>query len=68
MKNTIIMLAFLGTFMLTWIALSIIVFGLSEDLTFRQAASHGGVGMLMLIFGWIPSLIVSVDLEQKLTK
>lgn len=68
MKNTIVMLAFIGTFLLTWIALSIIVFGLSEDITFRQAASHGGVGMIMFIFGWIPALIVSIDIDTKLTK
>ena len=66
MKATKIMLAFLGTLLFTWIALSFLVFVCSEDITFRQAATNGGVGMFMLVFGWIPSLVVSIDLEERL--
>lgn len=66
MKSTKIMLAFLGTLMLTWMALSLITYLCCEDLSFRQASTHGGVALLMLLFGWIPSIVVSMDLDEKL--
>lgn len=68
MKSTKIMLAFLGTLMLTWMALSVLVFLCSGDMSFREASTHGGVAMIMLVFGWIPSLVVSMDLEESLVK
>lgn len=66
MKATKIMLAFLGTLMVTWMSLSLLTFLCSGDMTFRQASTHGGVALLMLTFGWIPSIVVSMDLEEKL--
>jgi hypothetical protein len=66
MKSTKIMLAFLGTLMLTWMSLSFLTFLFSEELSFRQASTHGGVAMFMLVFGWIPSIVVSMDLDEKL--
>lgn len=66
MKATKIMLAFLGTLILTWLSLSLLVFLCSGDISFRQATTHGGVALLMLTFGWIPSLIVCMDLEEHL--
>lgn len=67
MKTTKIMLGCLITFITTWMTVSFIGYLLSEPGTqFRQVASHGGVLMLMLIFGWIPSVIVGADLDEKL--
>lgn len=67
MKNTTIMLGVILTFILTWMSLSFIGFLLSDPGTsFRQVATHGGVAMFMLIFGWIPSVIVGADLDSKL--
>lgn len=66
MKSTKIMLAFLGTLMLTWMTLSLLFFLCSGDMSFREASTHGGVAMIMLVFGWIPSMVVSIDLEERL--
>lgn len=68
MKGTKIMIAFLGTLFITWMTLSSLVFLFSDDATFKQSATQGGVGFLMLVFGWIPSMIVSIDLEDRLSK
>ena len=66
MKSTKIMLAFLGTAMLTWMFLATLFYLCTEDLSVRGAFTHGGVGFLMLFFGWIPSIIVCTDLDKKL--
>lgn len=65
MKGTKIMLGFLCTVLCTWILLAIIACLLSDSLTFKQSFSHGGVLMCMLIFGWVPAVVVAVDLEEK---
>jgi hypothetical protein len=68
MKTTKIMLGCMATFMITWMTFSFIGYLLSDAGTqFRQVATHGGVIMLMLIFGWIPSVIVGADLDEKLS-
>ena len=67
MKATKIMLAFIGTLLLTWLFLGTMNYLLSGDLTFRESVAHGGIGMMMLIFGWIPSVVVSIDLDTKLS-
>jgi hypothetical protein len=66
MKSTIIMLACLATFILTWMTISFIAFMLSESTPFREIATHGGMAMFLLIFGWIPSVIVGADLDKQL--
>lgn len=66
MKATRIMLAFIGTLIVTWLSVSLLFYLCSGDITFRQACTHGGIGFIMLIFGWIPSLVVCMDLEEKL--
>lgn len=60
------MVAFIATLILTWMFLSAIVYFCSEDATFRECAANIGMGALMLLFGWIPSVIVCMDLEEKL--
>jgi len=65
MKSTKLMLAVLATFLITWNVIGMIGYLLS-DISYRECMTHGGVLMLMLIFGWIPSVIVGADLEKKL--
>lgn len=65
MKTTKIMLAFICTVLCTWTLLSIIAWMLT-DLTFKQSFTSGGVLACMLMFGWLPAMIVSIDLEDKL--
>jgi hypothetical protein len=67
MKATKIMIASLFTFLVVWLSLSFIFFMLSDTSSFRQMASSGGIGMFMLVFGWIPSVVVGMDLDEKLT-
>ena len=66
MKATKIMLAFIATVLVTWMCLSFIYFLCSGEITFRQASTHGGIALVMLTFGWIPSVIVCMDLDEKI--
>lgn len=68
MKATKIMLGFVGTLILTWMGMSTLVYLCTEGGTFRDAATNPGVGLFMFVFGWIPSLIVSIDLDTKFTQ
>ena len=65
MKSTKIMLAVIATFITTWTSMSLIGWMLSE-LSLRECYTHGGTLMLMLIFGWIPSVIIADDLSKHL--
>jgi hypothetical protein len=65
MKSTKIMLAALCTLLCTWTLFATIVWMFS-DLTFKQSYVTHGVLLCMLILGWIPSVIVGVDLEDHL--
>ena len=65
MKGTKIMLGFLCTILCTWILLATIAFLLSDSLTFKQSFTNGVVLTCMLMFGWIPAIIVGIDLEEK---
>ena len=64
MKDTKIMLAVIATLISTWTIFSLIGYFLS-DLSLRECYTHGGTLMLMLIFGWIPSVIVASDIYKK---
>lgn len=63
MKNTQIMIAFLLTLLVTWLALGCIVCTVS-DLTLKASLTHPGLFMVMLLFGWIPAVIVASDLNE----
>jgi hypothetical protein len=65
MKTTKIMLAVIATFLLTWVSLSIIAYLLSSVTDFKTCATNNGTIMFMLIFGWIPSVIVGCDLDKR---
>jgi hypothetical protein len=64
MKDTKIMLAVIATLISTWTLFSLIGYLLS-DLSLRECYTHGATLMLMLIFGWIPSVIVASDIYKK---
>lgn len=59
------MLAFVASVLITWIVIGLIGYLLS-DLSFRDCLTHGGTLMLMLIFGWIPGIIVGCDVNDRL--
>jgi hypothetical protein len=65
MKSTKIMLAVIATFLITWCVLGLIGWCLS-DLSFKACMTHGGTLMSLLIFGWIPCIIIGTDLDNKL--
>jgi len=61
MKNTKIMLAAIATFLGTWFVIAGICCLLS-DFSIRECANDNGLIMFMLVFGWIPSVVVTSDL------
>ena len=65
MKSTKIMLAVIATLISTWTLMSLIGWMLS-DASLRECYTHGGTLMLMLIFGWIPAVIIGADLDEQL--
>ena len=67
MKQTKIMLAIIATILTTWTFFSLIGYFLS-DTSLRDCYISGPVLTFMLIFGWIPSIIVAQDLDNKLNK
>jgi len=64
MRNTRILLATVGTFIITYLFISTIVYLMSE-LTFKESSTSMVTAMLAIIFGWIPSVFVAIDLENK---
>ena len=65
MKTTKIMLAVIFTAIGTWTLMSLIGYFLS-DLSLRECYTHGAPLMLMLVFGWMPSVIVACDLDKQI--
>lgn len=65
MKSTKIMLAFIATLLLTWCVMGLIGWILS-DLSYKQCMTHNATIMLMLIFGWMPAIIVGADVNDEL--
>lgn len=65
MKATKIMLAVIATLTLTAMTFGLISYLLS-DLTYKQSMQHPAVWLLMLIFGWVPAVVVGTDLDEKL--
>jgi len=63
MKSTKLMLAIIACLLTTWTSMSLIGYALSE-LSLRECYTDGGILMLMLLFGWIPSVIIACDLEK----
>lgn len=65
MKSTKIMLAVIACLLTTWTSLSFIGWSLS-DLSFKQCFTDNGILSFMLLFGWIPALIIGIDLDKQI--
>ena len=65
MKSTKLMLAVIATFLITWCVMGLIGYLLS-DLSLRDCLTHGGTLMLLMVIGWIPSVIVAYDYNDHL--
>ena len=63
MKSTKIMLAIIATLLLTWCVIGSIGWMLS-DLSYKDCMTNSGTIMFMLIFGWIPCIIIGADLDE----
>lgn len=66
MKGTKVMLASLGTLLATWMVLALICYLLSETISYREACLEPGVFLIMIVFGWIPAVIVGKDIDDEL--
>jgi hypothetical protein len=63
MKTTIKMLAFIATWFLFWLFIALIPY-VASDMSYKECLSHTGVGMVTLFLGWIPALIVVLDMDN----
>ena len=63
MKSTKIMLAVIATFLTTWCVMGLIGYLLSDS-SYKECMTHGGTLMFLLVFGWIPSIIVGDDIYK----
>lgn len=66
MKNTKILLAVIGTLILTWLLFGLIGYLLSDNVTFKACMIHQGTIICALGLGWIPAVIVGSDLDDTL--
>ena len=63
MKNTKTMILGIVVFFITWLLVAL--FGwLVSDITFKECFIHPATVFTMLIFGWIPALIVCADYNE----
>ena len=65
MKTTKIMLAVIATLLITWCVIGTIGYLLSDG-TYKECMTNEGTLIFMLIFGWIPSVILGIDLRDRL--
>lgn len=61
MKATKTMLIAIGTMLLTYTLLGLLIYVLSSTVSYREVLVHPAYGVFMLIVGWVPSVIVSAD-------
>lgn len=59
------MLAVIAMFLTTWCVMGLIGYLLS-DASYKECMTHGGTLMFLLIFGWIPSVIIGHDMDNQL--
>ena len=57
------MLAVIATFFITWCVMGLIGYLLS-DASYKECMTHGATLMFLLIFGWIPSVIIAYDMDK----
>ena len=65
MIKTKIMLAVIATLIATWTLFSLIGYILS-DLSLRDCYTYNATLFMMLVFGWIPAVILASDLNDTL--
>jgi len=65
MKSTKIMLCVVASLMATWLFIATITYFLS-DLNFKSCFSAGSTIGIMLLIGWVPSIMVGSDLDSKM--
>ena len=65
MKGTIVMLGVIFSFVITWLFIATFVYLLSDN-TFKQSMINDIVIATMVFLGWIPSVVVGADLNDKL--
>lgn len=63
MKHTKIMLAVIATALTTWLTFGTISY-LLNDISFKQTLISDAVLISCIIIGWLPSLIVWMDLTE----
>jgi hypothetical protein len=61
MKSTKIMLAVIACLLTTWTSLSFIGWSLS-DLSFKECYTDFSTIGFMIIFGWVPAIVIAYDL------
>jgi len=64
MKTTKIMLVFLGTLLLTWLTVGFVAWIFANQLGYKECLVHGPTIVTMIILGWIPAVVVSLDYEE----
>lgn len=67
MKNTKIAVAALITFILTWLIIGFIAYMVTDDYTYKYILISPGMLAFMFILGWLPALIVGIDLYEELS-
>ena len=65
MKTTKIMLVFLGTLLLTWLTVGFVVWIFANQLGYKECLVDGSTIVTMIMLGWIPSVVVSLDYEER---
>lgn len=65
MKNTKLMLAGISTFLLTWLFIATVGYLLSNDYTIKQCLTNTATITVMLMFGWLPTVPVILDLNNR---
>ena len=65
MKSTKIMLAIIACLLTTWTSISLIGWMLS-DASLRECFTNDGIIMLMIFIGWLPALIIGIDLDKQI--
>jgi len=64
MKNSVIMLAAICTFIVVWVAVAGFVTWVGDE-SFRANMVSNLVIMFMFTFGWIPSMFVCIDIDNE---
>lgn len=65
MKRTKIMLAVIVTAILSYLFIALVVDIFHPESYYREALRHPASAFFMIIFGWIPSVVVGFDIDEK---